>query len=146
MLTSGALALTRMLDTGAGGAVVAGCDDISLHVRPPESLAGGFLSFGLAGVSQICVDFFGNGWGSRRWDYQPEGRLVIIMKVEDIVLEAQSSLHCRNGLGSPAVTFLWREIGIRQDGCTGEGRLEVVESSIAFLGPLEFAAFLHQSG
>ncbi len=41
---------------------------------------------------------------------------------------------------------VWREIGIRQDRCTGEGCLEVVESSISFLGPLEFAAFLRQSG
>ncbi len=50
-----------MLDAGAGGAVIAGCDDTSLHVRPPESLAGGLLSFGLAGMSQLCVEFFGNG-------------------------------------------------------------------------------------
>ncbi len=41
---------------------------------------------------------------------------------------------------------VWREIGIRQDGCTGERRLEVAEGSITFLGPLEFAAFLRQSG
>ncbi len=30
-------------------------------------------------------------------------------------------------------------------GCNGEGRLEVVEGSLAFLGPLEFAAYLSQS-
>ncbi len=41
---------------------------------------------------------------------------------------------------------VWRKVGIRQDGCTGEGRLEVVEGSIAFLGPLKCAALLSQSG
>ncbi len=41
---------------------------------------------------------------------------------------------------------VWRKVRIRQDVCTGEGRLEVVEGSIAFLGPLKFAALLSQSG
>ncbi len=39
-----------------------------------------------------------------------------------------------------------RKIRKRQDGCTGESRVEVVEGIITFLGPLEFAAFLCQSG
>ncbi len=41
---------------------------------------------------------------------------------------------------------VWRKVGIRQNGCTGEGRLDVVEGSIALLGPLKFAVFLSQSG
>ncbi len=51
-----------MLDAGTGEAGVAGCNDIWLDARPPESLAGGFLRFGLASMSRLRVEFFGKAY------------------------------------------------------------------------------------
>ncbi len=35
----------------------------------------------------------------------------------------------------------WGHVRVRLHGCTGEGRFEVLEGSLAFLDPLEFSAF-----
>ncbi len=40
----------------------------------------------------------------------------------------------------------WGQVWVRKDGCTGVGRFDVREGSHVFLGPLEFSAFLRQSG
>ncbi len=53
-----------MLDAGAGVAIFAGCDGISLDLGPSDSLVGGLPRFGLNGMSQIHVDFFGS---DRNW-------------------------------------------------------------------------------
>ncbi len=97
--------MSGMLDAGAGGAVIAGCDDISLHVRPPESLAGGFLSFGLTGMPQLCAEFFGNGWSSRRWH-----KLDILVYGEEDIDEEDRQF---------GLLMRWRELGYSDSGKSG---------------------------
>ncbi len=52
--------MSGALDAGADDEIFADCDDISFDLRPPDSLAGGFLRFGLTGMSQIHAEFFRN--------------------------------------------------------------------------------------
>ncbi len=51
------------------------------------------------------------------------------------------------GIGAMDEGFeAWGQERVRKDGCTGVGRIDVRDGSHAFLGPLEFSAFLRQSG